>query len=333
MKRIPKSELLHKELNQILKDVFTDLDEEKMEDRESYLSMLMKKGAAFILQQLLEEEVTDFLGRDHYQRAKKGENSSGYRNGYEPRRIKTGEGKMEVYLPQVRGREVPFRTKLGAFLKGNTEVLERLTVKMYARGLSTRDVEDTLLEATGDLVLSKTAVSEVTDQLNEEFEAFQSRALSSFKVEYLFLDTIYESIRKQYGLKEGILSAWGITRGGEKVLLHLALGNQESYSDWLAFLRDMVKRGLPVPTFIESDGAPGLIKAIEAVFPKSIRGRCWFHRMENFSHKVPQEVWPELKLELISLRDAKDYKTGLALAQAFEERYNSYYPSFSESPK
>jgi len=89
----------------------------------------------------------------------------------------------------------------------------------------------------------------------------------------------------------------------------------------------MVKRGLPVPTFITSDGAPGLIKAIEAVFPKSIRGRCWFNRMENFSHKVPPEVWPELKLELISLRDAKDYKTGLALAQEFEERYNSVYPS------
>ena len=73
----------------------------------------------------------------------------------------------------------------------------------------------------------------------------------------------------------------------------------------------MVKRGLPVPTFITSCGAPGLIKAIEAVFPKSIRGRCWFHRMNNFFSKVPKEVWPEIKLELISIRDAKDYKTVL----------------------
>jgi len=104
------------------------------------------------------------------------------------------------------------------------------------------------------------------------------------------------------------------------------LGNQESYEDWLEFLRDMVKRGLPVPTFVTSDGAPGLIKAIEAV-PLSIRGRCWFHRMENFSHKVPKEVWPEIKLELIAIRDAKNYETGLRLAQEFEEEYSSTYPS------
>ena len=89
----------------------------------------------------------------------------------------------------------------------------------------------------------------------------------------------------------------------------------------------MVKRGLPVPTFVTSCGAPGLIKAIEAVFPKSIRGRCWFHRMENFSHKVPQEVWPEIKLELIAIRDAKNYEAGLILAQEFGKEYSSIYPS------
>ena len=89
MKRIPKSEVLHKDLNQILEGIFDDLDEGKLEDRESWLSMVMKKGAAFFLQQLLEEEVTDFLGRDHYQRAKGEENKSGYRNGYEPRKVKT----------------------------------------------------------------------------------------------------------------------------------------------------------------------------------------------------------------------------------------------------
>jgi len=72
------------------------------------LSMIMKKGAALILQELLEKEATEFLGRDHYQRAKGEENRSGYRNGYEPRKIRTGEGKMEVYLPQVRDIEEPF---------------------------------------------------------------------------------------------------------------------------------------------------------------------------------------------------------------------------------
>ena len=108
MERLPKSEVLPKELNQVLAGIFDDLDERKLEERESWLSMVMKKGAVLILQELLEKEATEFLGRDHYQRAKGEENRSGYRNGYEPRKIRTGEGKMEVYLPQVRDIEEPF---------------------------------------------------------------------------------------------------------------------------------------------------------------------------------------------------------------------------------
>ena len=99
--------------------------------------------------------------------------------------------------------------------------------------------------------------------------------------------------------KKKCYCAWGITRSGEKVLLHIDLGNRESYDDWLEFLRDMINRGLHTPISITSDGAPGLMKAIDAVFPNSIRIRCWFHRMENFSNKVPTDLWPEIKCELI----------------------------------
>ena len=116
------------------------------------------------------------------------------------------------------------------------------------------------------------------------------RNLSCFEVEYLFLDVTCETLRKHYGMKEAVLCAWGILRTGEKVLLHIASGNKESYEDWLEFLRGMVSRGLKTPTSITSDGAPGLIKAIEAFFPKSLRIRCWYHRMKNFCRKVPEEL-------------------------------------------
>ena len=150
-------------------------------------------------------------------------------------------------------------------------MLEKLALEMYARGLSTRDIENALIEATGDMILSKTAVSNVTEILSKEFEEFQNRDLSQFEIEYLFLDAIYETLRARFGITEAVLCAWGISRNGQKVLLHLALGNKESYEDWLSFLRDMVKRGLRTPTTVTTDGAPGLIKAVEAVFPKSLR--------------------------------------------------------------
>jgi len=127
-------------------------------------------------------------------------------------------------------------------------------------------------------------------------------------------------------MKQSVLCAWGITRDGEKVLLHIDLGLRESYDDWLNFLRDMINRGLPTPTSITSDGAPGLMKAIGAVFPNSIRIRCWFHRMENFSNKVPIEVWPQIKCELIHIRDAINYEEGKRLACEFIERYKNEYP-------
>ena len=120
----------------------------------------------------------------HYQRQKNDEHI-GYRNGYEPFKIKTAEGKIQFYKPQVRDTQVPFHSKVAAFLRGNSEILEKLAIEMYARGLSTRDIEDALIEATGNVILSKTAVSNVTEILYKEFEEFQNRDLGDYEIEYL----------------------------------------------------------------------------------------------------------------------------------------------------
>ena len=80
------------------------------------------------------------------------------------------------------------------------------------------------------------------------------------------------------------------TTEGDKVLLSLALGNKESYDAWLSFLRDLASRGLPVPLTITSDGAPGLLRAIDEIWPKSWRIRCWVHRMLNLGDHLPHDL-------------------------------------------
>jgi transposase-like protein len=115
----------------------------------------------------------------------------GSRNGDEPGRVRTAEGAIAVAVPQVRGVGEPFRSSLMSFLDGNSEVLERLVTEMYARGLSTRDVEDAFRDATGELLISKSAVSGITDRLWEDYQAFISRDLSEISVEYLFVDAIF----------------------------------------------------------------------------------------------------------------------------------------------
>jgi len=323
MKRLPPSEKMRNELRRYLA--------QGSMAKESMISGLVQRATQMIVQELLEEEAKECVGREYYERSNEAE--AVHRNGYEPLRVKTGEGKLTVYKPQVRNSEEPFQSRLGAFLKGNSDVLEKLALEMYARGLSTRDIEDALQEATGERVLSKSAASRISEKLYEEFEEFQSRDLSGYDVEYLFLDAVYESIRKRFGVKEAVLCAWGICRDGRKVLLHMTIGNKESEACWVEMARDMGRRGLPAPTTISSDGAPGLIKAIEGVFPKSLRLRCWFHRMRNLAGKVPTEAWPELKAQIVAIREAATLEQGKQLAALFIRENQRDYPSLVKAFK
>jgi putative transposase len=240
--------------------------------------------------------------------------------------VRTAEGAFEVAVPQVRGAGQPFRSSLMSFLNGNSEVLERLVSEMYARGLSTRDVEDAFWDATGELLISKSAVSEITDRLWEDYQAFISRDLSQISVEYLFVDAIFESLRR-HGAKEALLVAWCIASDGRKHLLHLAVGNKESQACWTEFFRSMLGRGMRLPTTVTSDGAPGLIKAVTACFPASIRIRCWFHRLGNIRAKLPDETAGQVLAHVYAVRDAPTRDAARAAADRFINTYGREYPA------
>ncbi|MCL6581909.1 MAG: IS256 family transposase [Firmicutes bacterium] len=319
MSRIPPS----KRLSQMAEELFD------RSDGADLTGQLARLGARKLLQELLEAEVTEVLGREPYERR---EDGRGYRNGYKNRRLLTAEGPLQVDLPQVRDRDEPFRSALWAALRKRTDVLDRLVIEMYARGLSTRDIEDALREiGDGRLLLGRSSVSRLSETLWEEYEAFAQRDLGGYDVVYLFADAVYESLRQQAGLKEGVLVSWAILGDGSKVLIHMSLGNRESYDDWLEHFRDLVRRGLGVPLTVTTDGAPGLIKAVEAIWPEAERIRCWAHKMRNVLDKVPEEVRPILKPYLEAVRDAPDYETGRRVAGEVVSRFGGSYPSAMRS--
>jgi transposase-like protein len=187
MRKVPPSEVLREEINHSLAG--------GVEEGTELLSHLAHLGLGYLVEQALEQEQEDFLGRGRYQRRVVGEEdtedpAARYRNGYEQGTLRSAEGEVRVKVPQVRGASEPYRSKLMEFLSGNSEALERLVVQMYARGLSTRDVEECFREeATGELMISGSAVSEITDQLWDDYRAFCERDLSEIEVEYLFLET------------------------------------------------------------------------------------------------------------------------------------------------
>jgi len=175
MHRIPPSQKIGKKFEQLM--------DQGLDREEDVTSTVLRLGIERVVQEMVEQEVADYLERGHYQRRRPEQEHRGYRNGYEPGRIRTAEGEIVVQVPQVRAAPETYRSQLMAFLRGNSDVLERLAVEMYARGLSTRDIEDALEEATGDRLLSRTAVSQITEVLWDEYEMFAERDLSGFEVE------------------------------------------------------------------------------------------------------------------------------------------------------
>jgi transposase-like protein len=288
----------------------------------------IRRAATTLVEQMLSAEVDEALGRASYQRRE--DRQVGYRNGYKARTLRTAEGKLSVNVPQVRETDEPHRSVIWQALGKRSPALEKLAVEMYARGLSTRDIEDLLGELCDQedqTLLSKSAVSQVTEALWEEYEAFSKRDLSAFDVVYLFCDAVYESLRQQAGCRQAILVTWGICSDGAKVLLHMSLGNKESGENWLEHFRSLVSRNLPTPLTVTTDGAPGLIKAVEAMWPEAERIRCWFHKMQNVLDKVPDEMRETIKRRLQDVRDAPDHATGQQRARALIEQHQRDLPS------
>lgn len=295
------------------------------EGAEHPLDALVRLGAQYGLQVGIEHEVTEFLGRAHYQR--RGEGLAGYRNGYEAKVLKTPMGGLGLALPQTRQTAQPFRSHLVARLGTDGAALHRLVTGMYVRGLSTRDVEGLFQDTFGQRVLSKSGVSQITAQLGESFRQWRERDLSHLKVVYLFLDAIYLAMRAGTEEKEGVLAASGMLEDGKKVLLHLAVGSRESYEAWLSFLHEMTARGLQEPLLVIVDGNPGLTKALREVFPHARRQRCQVHKLRNILAKLPRGIQATMTRLIHQVFYAASYDEGLRRGRALIVRFKARYPS------
>jgi putative transposase len=246
MARVAPSERFRRELDDVVAGVDAELDP---------VERIGRLGARLILQQALEDEVTEFLGRARYERAI---DPGSHRNGYEPRRVVTTAGPVELERPRVRNaRELGFESRILGRHVARTYALESLIICSFLRGLSVGDVEAALEETFEEPVIGKSTVARVCQDTRERYRRWCERRLEEHDLVYLFLDALYLKLRPDDEPAEGVLVAWGVTLEGRKVLLGLALGSRESYENWLAFGRDLTERGLRAPALIVADGAPG----------------------------------------------------------------------------
>jgi transposase-like protein len=290
---------------------------------DSPLSELVRLAVQEIVEEALEGVTRDLLGREYYER--RGD-LEGHRNGYRTGKLKTSEGQVDYSVPQVRGVDSAAIAALRKRLSGRTEALEDLALEMYARGCSTRDIEAIFTDDEGRSLLTRTAVSEVTEALWNEYEEFATRDLSEVKPLYLFLDGIAEKLRPG-AKREAVLCAWAITWEGQKVLMHLAPGTKESTDCCEDFLQDLRRRGLDDPVLVVTDGAPGFIHAVDDCFPKSLRGRCLAHKMRNLMSKLPDDIKAEFKQAARAAYQAPSPAMAKVLRDDLVERYEKRYPT------
>ena len=304
-KRVPASMRTRESLSDLIEGRLSSADGR---------AALVKLATRQIVEEASEAESRDALGRDYYEHG--ASPGQGWRNGVRTGRLKTAEGFVDYAAPQIAGRDEPFRSEIRESLKGRTQALEDLAVEMLARGLSVRDIEDAFRDESGRLLLSRTAVSEIGERPWADYQEFAGRDLSEYDIAYLFVDGIAERIRPGQR-REPVLAAWGFTASGAKVLLHLMAGSREDTETVSAFFQDMRRRGLGDPLLVVSDGAAGIVKAVETCFPRSARQRCLAHRMRNLAAKVPEDLWPEFKARATAAYQApsraiaRDLATGL----------------------
>jgi len=301
------------------------------------LEQVARLGAQLLMQAALEAEVTGFLGRDRYQRAAGCQDArDGSRNGYREVTVKTTAGPVKLARPKLRGTTEAFASRLFGSHVTKTNALESLVIASFIRGLSVRDVEATLAEALGDqAAISKSTVSAICQQIKGEYQAWAARRLDEVRLDYLFLDASF--FRMHPGSPaEPVLAAWGITTEGKPAFIGLGPGTGESFDAWKDFLADLRDRGLGSPLLIISDGAPGLIGAIEQIYPKALRQRCLVHRCRNLLAKIPAGMQAEVKDAYWAIFDTDDLKTppGPRLVEIIDHRigelaarYQATYPA------
>ena len=225
MERIPASESTRKRLAELLSGEFDK-------------SELMRQAMRLIIEEALEAEVTDALGRGYY--------AHGAEQGYRTGTVKSAEGPVRYAALQVADTVTPWTSEVRAALNGRTEALERLALEMYARGLPVRDIEAAFTDPTGRCVLTKSAASALTEQLWDDYQAFAGRGLASVPLLYLFVDGVAERLHPGQP-REAVLAAWGIGDSGHKILLGLAPGTKEETFSCRELLRDLKARGLAEP--------------------------------------------------------------------------------------
>ena len=260
---------------------------------EDPLTELLRGGARQLIEQAIEAELAELLGRYAGRVDDQGRRAV-VRNGYLPERvILTGVGPVSVKVPKVRsrtGEAVVFRSALVPPYVRKARRVEAALPWLYLKGVATGQMQAALEVLVGEEAkgLSAAVIGRLKRAWEAEYAAWRQRDVGRDRWVYLWADGIYSGLRADHQ-KLCVLVIIGVDERGEKHFLAIEDGVRESTQSWREVLLDLKKRGLAVPPKLAvGDGALGFWSALEEVYPETRHQRCWVHKTANVLNYLPK---------------------------------------------
>lgn len=288
---------------------------------------LFKETIAEFMENGLDAELDDELGYSKYDYKNKETDNS--RNGHSQKTLRTSFGDVEVSVPRDRNGE--FEPQI--LKKNQTSIsqdVEEKILSMYAKGMTTSDIEAHIRDIYG-IEVSDTTVSRVTDKILPIAKEWQQRPLEAIYA-VVFLDAIHYHVRSEGQIiKKAVYIAIGINLDGQKDVLGMWVGENESAKFWATVLNGLKNRGVEDIFIACTDNLTGFSSAIEAVFPKTEIQNCIIHQLRNSSKYVSYKDLKALMADLKAVYAAVDESAALDALDAFSERWDKKYPKISQS--
>ncbi len=274
------------------------------------------------LQDLLEQEVSEWLGREKSERKVSPFEQPGYRNGYgKTRRFTMSLGTVEIRRPRVRNLDERFVSKVLPMFKRQTEAVRGLIPELYLHGLASGDFELALRHLLGEgAPLSASSVQRLKEKWQGEYEQWKSTAIEEKEWAYLWADGIYvkAGIGKE---KAALLVVIGVQKDGQKRFLALEPGYRESKESWALVLRQLKTRGVKSARLFIGDGNLGLWAAVGEVYPQAQEQLCWNHKMLNVIDAVSHKEQVEVRKHLTAMMYAESREQALKERKQFEQAF------------
>ena len=271
-----------------------------------------------LIQDLLEQEVTEFLGRARSVRRSESDNDAGYRNGYAPpRRLTLSSGTIRVRRPRIRDTEERFESRLVPLFVHRTREVADLIPELYLHGLSEGDFDLALRGLLGEEApISASTVARLKDKWNAELAEWRARPLDDLEVVYMWVDGVYVKAGLERE-KAAILVVMAALSDGSKVVVSAVPGYRESTRSWSEVLRDLRDRGLNCPRVVVGDGHVGIWGALRNVWPEAGEQRCRNHKILNVLDKLPKRQHDQARLMLRNIPYAETRAEAERLRRVF----------------